>query len=170
MTKQQEYEKLVITFFIKGTLSDFSKILIFFFIFYLMKLQREFCWSLFFLILFRTFSGGIHCKSYLSCLLLSFAILSSEIFLGISFYLPKTISLFIYILCSIITCYITPVISTSRPPLTTNVRKKAKLKEATILIIFFILLMLYPSCRFYNIGFWSLILHTIQLFIAYTRR
>ncbi|MBP3621225.1 MAG: accessory gene regulator B family protein, partial [Lachnospiraceae bacterium] len=73
------YQKKMMIFFFKCIGSELSKTAIFFVIFSLMGLASEFWAALFFMMLYRTSSGGLHCKSYLSCLALSFLILFSGV-------------------------------------------------------------------------------------------
>ncbi len=172
MTKAEltKYEKSILLFFIKGTLSDLSKALIFFFIFYFLGLHKEFLWGLFFLIIFRTYSGGIHCKAYWSCLLLSFVILSSGVILGKFVYITKTFATIICIVCLLIVCKHTPTQAKTRPPLSKNEILKSKFQESIIITIFTIVIIISNPQAHLNIGMWILIIHTLQLFIANIRR
>lgn len=172
MTKTEltKYEKAILLFYLKGTLSDLSKALIFFFIFYILGLHKEILWGLFFLLIFRVFSGGIHCKTYIRCLLLSFVILSSGVMLGSFIFLPKHFSIPISFLCGMLTIIFSPVLASSRPVLTTHEIKQAKIHEGIVLICFEMLFIFSEAKSYLNIGFWILVIHTIQLIVAYVRR
>ncbi len=167
LTKQ---EKSILLFFIKGTLSDLSKALILFLLFFFLGLHKEFLWGLFFLIIFRTYSGGIHCRTYWSCLLLSFVVLSSGILLSRNIYFNLSTSIFISTLCEIITILFTPIQATSRPPLSKKEESRAKHNESIIITIFILSIIIFKTNPITNIGIWMLILHTIQLMVARIRR
>ncbi len=172
MTKTEltKYEKAILLFYLKGTLSDLSKALIFFFIFYVLGLHKEFLWGLFFLLIFRIFSGGIHCKTYIRCLLLSFVILSSGVVLGKYLILPKYLMIILSTMCGVVTCILCPVLAPTRPKLSKEAINSAKFKESIIIGTFVLVVILAKINRPINIGFWLLVIHTIQLRIAYIRR
>lgn len=67
---------------------------------------------LFFFLLFipmRSFSGGLHLKTYFSCFIGSCLILTSALFIAKYITIPVLISFMLYILCSIIIIIIGPV-------------------------------------------------------------
>ncbi|MBO5388954.1 MAG: accessory gene regulator B family protein [Lachnospiraceae bacterium] len=170
MTKAEltQYEKSILLFFIKGTLSDLSKSLIFFFVFFILGFLKEFFYGLFFLFLFRIFSGGIHCKTYLKCLLVSFVILSSGIGWGCYILIPHRYAIILATLCGIITVLLTPTLAPTRPAPSKKNKNRAKLHEG-IVIFLFIILLTFKYNVFVNIGLGMLILHTIQLIVAQKR-
>lgn len=161
------YEFELRKFIFLAFLSEFSKIIIFAFIFYSLDFFTEYWFSLFFLFLYRGNSGGIHCKHYTSCLLLSFAVLYSNVKLGLSIFLAKDIMLLISIICALICYLLTPVQAKTRPPASKELIKKAKYKTLLSILLFIVFLLLTKATIAVNLGFWMLILHTIQLIIAY---
>lgn len=172
MAKQSlsDYEKSIINFYVRGTLSDLSKTILLFLIFYGLGFHRELLCSVFFLLLFRVFSGGIHCSTYLSCFLLSLVILSSGVYLGVNLFIPKNVMLFLGLMCGIITVLFSPVLSSSRPKLSTKEKLIAKAKLGIIIAGFLISIALLDINSYSNIGFWLLIIHTAQLAVAHIRR
>lgn len=169
-TNLSNREKSILLFFLTGTLSDLSKALFFFIVFYILGIHIEFLYSLLFLILYRIYCGGLHCKTYIQCLLVSFIFLSCGMFLGINIYIDKKFMIILGIVCGVITCKLCPVLAPTRPVLSKEETKKAKFKESIIIIAFMLVLILSSVSRPINIGFWMLVLHTIQLYIAYSRR
>jgi len=172
MTKTEltKHEKALLLFYLKGTLSDLSKALMFFLIFYVLGLHKEFLWGMFFLVAFRVYSGGIHCKTYWGCLLLSFVILSSGIFMGKYVFLPKCIATILICICELLTINYTPVQASSRPILTEKEIRYSKISEGVIVTSFGVLFIILPTTPYINIGLWLLAIHTIQLKISYIRR
>lgn len=165
-----DYDKSIINFYIRGTLSDLSKTFLLFLIFYFLNLHQELLCGVFFLMLFRVFSGGIHCSTYFSCFLLSFAVLSSGVFMGLNMFLSKGGMIPLCILCSIIIICLSPVMSSSRPKLTSRELIITKIKLSIILMGFALTIVFLDTNSYINIGFWILIIHTVQLAVAYVRR
>ena len=172
MTKTEltKSEKAILIFYLKGFLSDLSKALIFFIIFYILGLHKEFFYGIFFLTIFRMYSGGLHCKTYFGCLIISFVILSSGIALGSKLFFTKLISTTICILCGIITIIYTPILSKTRPALSKEAIYHAKVHVAFIILLFIIFQTYFKPNTYINIGFWILILHATQLVVARIRR
>ena len=172
MTKTEltKHEKAILLFFLKGLLSDFSKALIFFISFYFLGLHKEFLWGIFFLVLFRIFSGGIHCRTYWGCLFLSFVIFSSGIIAGINLQLTTPTKELLIILCGFIVAWCTPVVAKSRPLPSRRGKIISKIYTSVVITIFLIFSLVVGSNTYLNIGCWFLILHTLQLVVAYVRR
>lgn len=167
MDNSDEFKKALQIFYIKAFASEFSKIIIFFILFKTLKLEKEFFTALFFLFLFRTNSGGIHCNHYLSCLILSLFILIFDILLGVKFFIPKFCMIFICIMSGTICFILSPIQARTRPPATKTLIKKAKSRTLLIIILFILLLIFNDVSTFTNIGFWMLVVHTFQLILAH---
>lgn len=165
-----KHEKAILRFYIVGTLSDLSKALIFFLIFYSMGIHKEFFYGLFFFVLFRVYSGGVHCKTYFQCLLLSLLLLSSGIFLGIHIFLTKIYCIICSVICGVITCRLSPIQAPTRPKASKEFITTVRIKEAIIIGAYIVALAVLKTNTPLNIGFWLLIIHTIQLYVAYIRR
>lgn len=160
----------MLIFFLKCMASEFSKIFIFSIVFYILGLSREFCVALFFMMLYRTSSGGLHCKTYLSCLSLSFLILLSGILLGIYIHMDFLIKIPLTIIMAIVGYLLSPVQAPTRPPLEKRLVRRAKRRTFISIMIFLCLLCIFTTYRYTNIGFWLLVLHDLQLIIAYQIR
>lgn len=114
--------------FFKGLFYDASKIVIFFLLFSLFNMTTYFWYSLLYLILFRSSSGGIHCNSYLGCLTISLLVLSISIILGIYVFIPILPQTIFTILLGIITVFFSPVLSSSRSNPGPSIIKRAKIR------------------------------------------
>lgn len=160
------YQKKMMIFFFKCIGSELSKTAIFFVIFFLIGLASEFWAALFFMMLYRTSSGGLHCKSYLSCLALSFLILFSGVMLGI--YVPVGLLIIVpaTLIMAVIAYYLSPVQAPTRPPLEERLVKRAKKRTFISIMIFLVLALIFPKSVYIGIGFWLLVLHDVQLYIA----
>lgn len=161
------YEKKLQEYYWKCFISEFSKIIIFFVVFMLLNLTREYIVALVCLMVLRNHGGGLHCKHYLSCLLVSFAFLCGSILLGTYITPPQ---FFIYtatLLCTIIGYYLVPITSSNRPEATFEQIRKSKRNTVIIILLFFVLICVCPYNTYLNISFWTVILHILQLLVAH---
>ncbi|MCM1495741.1 MAG: accessory gene regulator B family protein [Bacteroides sp.] len=165
-----EYEKKFIRYWGACLLSEGSKIIIFAIIFFSWNKLPEFGTALLFLFLFRSCTGGLHCKNYFSCLCLSFLILLSGILLGDALFLPKYLILFLTAALGLLSCLLTPILSTNRPPATPAIIRHARKRTLIISILLFIFLWIFSGNQYWNIGFWMFVMNALQLFTAYMIR
>lgn len=148
-------------------LSEISKLFVFFVFFANISKLPELMISLISLLSVRIFTGGIHLKHYISCLLLSFGILFASICI-----LPHLINLnafgiiLILFICIITIYLIGPVPSSQRPTLSKNQKKSGSLKAAASILIYMSIILIFPDNQYLHIGFWSILLQTIQLGLA----
>lgn len=165
-----EYEKKLIRYWAACILSECSKIIIFTIIFCIWNKLPEFGTALLFLFLFRSCTGGLHCKSYFSCLCLSFFILLAGILLGEAVVLPKYLILILIIVLGIFSYRLTPVLSANRPPATPAIIKHARTRTLIVSILLWVFLWMFSGNRYWNIGFWLFVINALQLFTAYMIR
>lgn len=165
-----EYEKKLIRYWAACLLSEGSKIIIFTIIFSCWNKLPEFGTALLCLFLFRSCTGGLHCKSYFSCLCLSFFILSSGIFMGETVFFPKHLILILTAVMGVCSYGLSPILSLNRPPATPAIIKHARRRTLTVSILLFVFLWIFSGNRYWNIGFWLFVINTLQLFTAYMIR
>lgn len=158
------YQIAQLKFLFKTIFSELSKIFIMGIIFY--KIFPQYVLTLFFMLFLRSISGGLHFYTYIGCLGMSI------LFIGLSLLLFTFITIPLYakgclLLISILICHLTgPVASKYRPPRST--RSKTKLRDITCSFIFLYTLLMYiiPENSYIQIGFWVIILHSLQLSLA----
>lgn len=150
---------------------ELSKFIIMVILFTTIGKPLEFLFGTFILLLSRSNTGGLHFSSYISCLTFTILIL----YAGCVF-LPKTINipdigmLILLLSCIIVTYLIGPIVSKSRPNPSSTQIQKSKLQSFKIIFIYFILTFLFSEYEFIQIGFWIILLQTIQLIFAYFLR
>ncbi len=165
--EETELERKMREYYIKCFVSEFSKICIFFIIFSFWGLMKEYLFALTYMMLLRGNGGGLHYKHYISCLLVSFTFLSGSILLAI-YFVPARAFIYISLLLCVISAYVmVPVTSCNRPSATQKQIKKSKRNTVIILSFLFILICICPNNRYIHIGYWTIILHILQLFIAH---
>lgn len=157
-----------LAFVFKTASSEFSKMLIMGIIFH--NHLKLYAFLLIIMCFLRTFSGGLHFYTYNRCLL------ASTLYIGIIISVLSKISLHLCVrlilltLC-IITCYVIgPVLSKYRTHFPE--RQLYICRNITCLTIFVYTLILYiiPENPYITAGFWMIILHSLQLFIAKIRK
>ncbi len=116
------------------------------------------------LMLIRTATGGIHCSTYIGCFLVTLAYMVLAIVVLPHIYVNKVFQLILLFLCMLGNYYIGPVTSKVHKPLTEKVMKRVKVQA--FLVIFFYLTFVYivPENPYVTVGFWVIILNTLQLF------
>lgn len=167
-----EYEKKLHRYYRIGFISEFSKICIFLVVFALLGLIPEYMIALLVLISLRCNGGGLHFNHYISCLIVSFIFIYSSIYLSIHIMPPQIIIHISTLLCAAIGYILVPITSVNRPPATSSQRRKSKRNTTVIILFYFILLCICPNATWSLICYWTVILHILQLIIAYimTRR
>lgn len=162
-----EYEKKLQRYYRIGFISEFSKICIFLVVFALLGLIPEYIIALLALISLRSNGGGLHFNHYVTCLIVSFVYIYSSIFLSIHIMPPQIIIYISMLLCALIGYVLVPITSTNRPPATSVQRTKSKRNTTIIILFYFILLCICPNTTWSLICYWTVILHILQLIIAY---
>lgn len=161
-----EYAKRLQKYYFQCFFSEGSKIFIFSIIFYKAQYIEQFWTALLFLVILRTNGGGLHCKHYLSCLLLSFSILLGNIYCSLTFYLPILLARILLIMCTLFSIQLVPITSLNRPKPSQKVIWRSKRNTGIVIIFFIIITYLIPETQFVSIGFWAIIMHTCQLILA----
>lgn len=131
-----------------------------------MSLLFLFCTTL--LIPVRTFSGGLHMKTNVTCFLFSFVFFLLSILLLPSLPVPSWAYYLILASSIIIICICAPV-ATSRKPIVTREKymkcKKIAISSCILAGIFLLLLNNHQSYQ--HCGIWVLLLQALQLAIAF---
>lgn len=144
--------------------SEFSKLLIMGLLF--RHDLGKYLFSVTIMLLLRTATGGIHCKKYITCFLVSFSYMFLSILVLPLIPVNKVFQLILLFVCMVCNYYIGPVTSAVHRPLNEKCTKKVKIQA--FLIIFFYLTLLYivPENPYFTCGFWVIILNTLQLVAA----
>ncbi len=161
-----EYESKLKEYYWKCFISEISKVIFFLIIFVLLGLTVEYLIALFFLMLFRINGGGLHFQHFVSCLIVSFAFLAVSILLAL-YITPQPIFMIIsLLLCIPIIYHLVPITSVNRPPATPEQIRKSKRNTCIIMVVLILLICICPDTIYLHIGYWTVILHMLQLIIA----
>lgn len=161
-----EYEKKLIKFYIQCLISEGSKILIYFFFFHALGLTLPYLAALAFLAIFRVSGGGLHFKNYITCLIVSFLFLGSAVFLRNCYPEPVFLRYAAIWIYTILCCILVPIQAPTRPDATSLLIQKSKRRTLCCCMLLLVLIIIFPSNPYINIGYWTLMIHTVQLMIA----
>ncbi|MBQ6786858.1 MAG: accessory gene regulator B family protein [Lachnospiraceae bacterium] len=165
-----ERDKKMLIFSITCIFYDVSKLLLFIVLFALLHRLDLFLFAFIILLPLRLSSGGLHFKHYMSCLFFSlgYFLLVTIPLTGIS--IPFWSAIISLGLCTIINGALSPILSASRPPLPEReiIHRKKKTLLATSFGI--LLLILFYQTKYFAVGYWTILLHSVQLIIAKLRK
>lgn len=160
------YEIAQIRYFVISILSELSKLLIIGLFFFFTHRLLQFLTAAFVLCLLRITTGGVHFKHYYSCLAMSFSIFFVGVCLLNPIYLLKVMQLPLLLCCIAINYACAPVVSCFRPIPDGIKVQRSKVRSFWLLTFFSILVFIFPQNQYINVGFWMIILQTLQLFAA----
>ncbi len=159
-----DYQIAQLGYFFKTVLSEISKILMIGFIF--RKEPDIYCIAMLSLCLLRTSTGGLHCKTYASCLLASTCYLVIAIKILPLSPVPSMMRIILLTFCALVNYIIGPVTSDVRKPLKETIIQKSRLKAALFILLFTLLTIVIPENVYMIPIFWITIIHTLQLILA----
>ena len=159
-----DYQIAQLGFLGKTLASEFSKLLIMGIIF--REKLGMYLFAVSIMILLRTSTGGLHCKKYITCFLVSFSYMFLSLTILPDVPLNKVFQLLLLFICMLCNYFVGPVTSTVHMPLGDSLVKRVRIQS--FLIIFFYLTITYiiPENPYTVAGFWVIILHTLQLSAA----
>lgn len=162
-----EYELKVIRYVITALAYDLSKLVLLTLLFSYTGRLAHFICALIPFFLLRTKNGGIHTKSYFSCLLLTFAVfIPAVLLLPILAPLTPMLRLGLLIPCAIAELYLGPSLSHREVKLDADGMQRNRLASFQVVLIVAVLLFLFPQSPCLLAAFWMTVLHTIQLAIT----
>lgn len=163
-------DKAKLNYFFSCMIYEGSKLILFLIFFALTQHLKGFLYSMLILLPLRIISGGLHFKHYLSCFAFSFGY----------FYLVNVplmnimpsfeITIVILCICILVNYRIGPVTSVSRPALTAEAINRGKFHIFLATVYDTILTMLFYEASLACVGFWTIVLHSVQLIIAKLRK
>lgn len=160
------YEIAQMRYFISSILSEISKMLIIGGFFLMTDMFYLFIPAALTLCCLRICTGGLHFKHYLSCLTVSFFIFFIDISFLNEFIFIKPVQLLLLCMCIIVNYLCAPVVSIFRP-IPDGIRvQRSKRQAVTIISFYFFLVFILPTSSYLNVGFWMIILQSIELLAA----
>ena len=158
------YQIAQIFFLFSIITSELSKIIILTIIFY--PKWHFYLFALLITLFLRSAMGGLHFYTYIGCLFVStlYFYLILFVFSKIVITQQKQI---IFLLLTIPICYsIGPITSKYRPKDCKKHFQNGKIFTSIFIFSYALILCLIPENPYFTIGFWSIILHSLQLITA----
>ena len=163
------YQIQVLHYFFLTVGSEVSKFLLIGFYFFLYGKFKIYLFSITLLWFLRFCSGGLHQKTYVRCLVFSFTYLALCIQLLPAIPLKKSVALVLILVATILGYRIGPSPSPFRKHITIEQKGKYRKIQLLGLTLFEITLFITPLNAYLITGFWVIMIHTLQLYIAYWR-
>ena len=165
------YQIALIKYALSAIFSECSKLILLSLFYIYIGRFSYFFMSICVLLLLRINGGGFHCKHYITCLLFTFLLLLASVVI-----LPKYISLnpvimlISLMICLLINYYIGPIASPFRPSPDSLLLKSCKNNCFLVIFIYIIIVSIFNTNIILNIyltiGYWTIILHTLQMILA----
>ena len=162
------YQMAQICYLFKTIASEISKMLIMGILFH--KQLLFYIFALLIMIFLRSAMGGLHFYTYFGCLITSILYLCLAINILPQIAITKYLLLVALLLCILICNHIGPIVSRYRPDVC--IERIIQCKKFITKFIFFYALVLYiiPENKYLSVGFWVIILHSLQLIVAKIRK
>lgn len=162
------YQIAQLTFLGKTFFSETIKILIMGIIF--QKYFLLYSFALFIMIILRCSTGGLHFYTYLSCLFTSTIYIWLAIILLPKILIPLNLKIVLLLISILAVTILAPFHLNTDPHSVTILSEDAK-KRFLILFLYKLILYIMPKSTYLTVGFWIIILHSLQLMTAkYTRK
>ena len=169
-TKYQlsNYQIAQIAFLFKTLLSELSKMIIMGIIFH--KHLTLYLFALFVMLFLRCSTGGLHFYTYWGCLACSITYIALALWVLPPITLPTYIKLLLLVICILVCNSIGPIVSKYRPTPSEELYTRGKNTTCKFIFIYSLALFIIPENPYLIVGFWTIILHSLQLIIAKIRK
>lgn len=165
-----DFEIAQIRYGVQIVLSESSKLLFLFLFFGMIGKSLELLITLAVLFPLRITCGGIHCKHYWSCFSITFFFIMLCIALPQWGYPGTTTAMAVLFICMLLHYHYAPITSIFRPELTHKKIYESKLKSFGYILIDSSVVFLIEMNPYAAVVFWTIVLQTAQLIIAYYLR
>lgn len=162
------YQIAQIIFLFKTMASEISKIIIMAILFH--NHFALYLFALFIMVFLRSSTGGLHFYTYAGCLLTSILYLALAIYILPCIAIPKYLQIAVLLLCILICNQVGPILSKYRPEACKEHFPQCKKFITTFLFFYALILYIIPENKYIYVGFWVVILHTLQLVVAKIRK
>lgn len=159
-----DYQMKVLKFVFTVLIGELGKIVVIGFLF--LKCYPLYLCCVLLLGTLRPSTGGVHCRTYLGCLVATAAYFAACIYALPYIPVSLIVRVGLLILCMAINYMIGPVVSKNHKPLSEKGIKNSLIRSFAVVSCFIIFTLINPYHAFAIAGFWIVILNTLQLVIA----
>lgn len=162
------YQIAQVFFLFKTIASELSKMLIMGLLFH--NNLKLYLFALFIMLFLRCTMGGLHFYTYIGCLTVS------TLYLWLAIYALPPVKLIAYmqiialLLCIVVCNCIGPQTSKYRPDSCKEIFGQCKRFITIFIFLYTLILYIMPENKYLYVGFWVIILHSLQLVIAKMRK
>ena len=154
-------------FRVKCILYDISKLILFVAFFAVIHKLSSFIFAFLIFYPIRQISGGLHFKHYFSCLVFSFGYMYLVVVMLAPLTIGHAVVVPILAVCAAVIYAIGPIRPPSRPALSAQEFAEHRKKAFSIVCYESVLIVLFFDHRLASAGYWTIILHTLQLVMAF---
>ncbi len=159
-------ERSKLKYSLQVILGDASKLIVLFLFFLCLKVPGQFAMAVLALSILRVYTGGLHFKSYLGCLLFSLLFFCAAIGLADFCELPQPYMYLWWIFSLIVIALISPITSKNRPVYSKQQRFNFKVIGCSVVYFHLIGAIAIKNNPYFEIAMWVIFLQAIQLLIA----
>lgn len=160
------YEIELLRYFYLCLVYEGSKFLIMLIFFSALHLRTEFLIGILVLLSLRNFYGGLHFQRYISCFAFTFGFTAISLLLAYYIHLSNLWQIMILLAAFTISCFIGPIASSNRPPLSKRQERIYHICGIFVFLIYLSLFITWKTFPYSNICFWVIVLQTLQLAAA----
>ncbi len=165
-----DYQIKVIHYALITIASEISKFLMLGAFFFALGKLTEYLWAMLLFLCLRRYSGGIHCKTYLGCLAVSFGYIAACVLVLPSLSIQLQTQKILLLGSMAVLAVISPIPSVYHAKLKKPQSIRYKIYVLIFTGVYFMLVSKLYRDPYYVTGFWIILMHTIQLTIFYFQR
>lgn len=162
------YQIAQIAFLFKTLFSELSKMIIMGILFH--NQLTLYLFGLFIMLFLRCSTGGLHFYTYWGCLACSIIYVGLALLVLPPIMLPFYLKLLLLLICIFICNFVGPVVSKYRPTPSKELYTRGKNTTCMFIFIYSVVLYIIPENEHLTVGFWIIILHSLQLIVAKIRK
>jgi accessory gene regulator B len=161
-----ELDSIKLRYSLELIISDLSKCIILLVLFSILGKTPDYVYSLLALLMIRSFTGGLHFKKYIGCMIFTGLFFCISILLKTHISLNFTVLSTLFIFSSFTIIYFAPLCHKSRPNYSNQKRNKFKLISIILLSFHFISCFFASKNPYLINSVWVMSLQSFQILIA----
>ena len=165
-----DYQMKVVHYALITIASEISKFFILGAFFAALGRMDEYLWAMLLFLGLRRYSGGFHSRTYFGCLAVSFCYLSACVIWLPSLTVPLYLQKLLMISAMAVLAVLSPLPSIYHASLKRSQKIGYKVCVLLFAGVYFSLVSQLDQNSYYRIGFWVILMHTVQLVIYYVQR
>lgn len=162
------YQIAQIAFLFKTLLSELSKMIVMGILFH--NQFTLYLFALFVMLFLRCSTGGLHFYTYWGCLACSIIYIGLALLVLPFIKVPTYLKLLLLLICIFICNFVGPIVSKYRPTPSKELYTRGIKTTCMFIFVYSIALYMIPENKHLTVGFWIIILHSLQLIVAKIRK